>query len=177
MAVVAKEPMLAVDALDALDLGVVVSTPALDQVLFANEAARRLLRELGADRIHPVLRAAIESSRQLTSAVRLVLASGRVFIRTRQLQNALLVTIAREVLREDDLFELLRRRFTLSIRDRQVIALVRAGHSNQDIGRELGISVGTVKQYLNRVFKTFDVHSRGELVALIERIAREQLVA
>jgi DNA-binding CsgD family transcriptional regulator len=176
MALVADEPKLAVDALDALDLGVVVCAPALDRVLFANEAARRLLREIGADHVHPSLRAAIASSRQLMAAVRLALPSGaRLFVRTRQIRDALLVTLRGEVLREDDLFELLRRRFDLSIRDRQVIALVRVGHSNQHIAEALGISVGTVKQYLNRVFKTFDVHSRGELVALIERIAREQL--
>jgi DNA-binding CsgD family transcriptional regulator len=42
------------------------------------------------------------------------------------------------------------------------------------MGRELGISVGTIKQYLNHIFKAFDVHSRGELVALIERIAHDQ---
>ena len=164
---------LALAALDGLELGVIVCAPAGDRVLLANETARRLTDELGQLALQAALRDAITSS--LTTAVRLALPSGRrVFVRTRRLRDGWLVTLRGEVLREDDLVDLLRR-FGVSLRERQVIALVRSGHTNEHIGRELGISEGTVKQYLNGVFKTFDVHSRGELVALIERLAREQL--
>lgn len=164
---------LALAALDGLDLGVIVCAPAGDRVLLANETARKLTDELGQPALQAALRDAITSS--LTTAVRLALPSGRrVFVRTRRLRDGWLVTLRGEVLREDDLVDLLRR-FGLSLRERQVIALVRVGHTNEHIGRELGISEGTVKQYLNGVFKTFDVHSRGELVALIEQIAREPL--
>ena len=163
---------LAIEALDGLNLGVIVVAHATDRVLLANEIARRLASELGTVALHAALREAIAAS----VAVRLALPSGRrVFLRARRLRDGWLVTLRSEVLREDDLLDVLRRRFALSLRERQVIALVRGGHSNEHISRELGISVGTVKQYLNRVFKTFDVHSRGELVAAIERIAREQL--
>jgi DNA-binding CsgD family transcriptional regulator len=166
-------------------MGVMICTRALDRVLLANEAAHRLLGELGVTHsIQPALRQAIAASREhealisaFTRAVRVALPSGRrLFVRTRPLRDALLITLTGEVLREQELFELLQRRFDLSIRERQVIVLVRAGHGNEHIGRELGISVGTVKQYLNRTFKAFQVHSRGELVALIERIARDQAV-
>lgn len=173
---------LAVEALGGLDVGVVVCAHELDRILLANEAARRLLRELGSTHFHPALQQAIAASREcealsgaFTPAARLALPNGRrLFVRTRPLREALLVTLTSEVLRESELFELLHRRFGLSNRERQVIALVRAGHSNEHIGRELGISVGTVKQYLNHIFKAFNVHSRGELVALVERIARDQ---
>ncbi len=163
---------LAIEALDGLDLGVIVVAHSTERVLLANEIARGLASELGMRALHAALREAIAGSQ----AIRLALPSGRrVFVRTRRLRDGWLVTLRSEVLREDDLLDVLRRRFALSVRERQVIGLVRGGHSNEHIGRELGISVGTVKQYLNRVFKTFDVHSRGELVAMIERIAREQL--
>jgi len=164
------DSQLALAALDGLDLGVIVCAPAGDRVLLANETARKLTDELGLLALQAALRDAIASS-----PTRLALPSGRrVFVRTRRLRDGWLVTLRGEVLREDDLVELLRR-FGVSLRERQVIALVRSGHTNEHIGRELGISAGTVKQYLNGVFKTFDVHSRGELVALIERLAREQL--
>ena len=164
---------LALEALDGLDVGVIVCAPSGDRVLLANETARRLTDELDVRALQAALRDAITSA--LTSAVRIALPSGRrVFVRTRRLRDGWLVTLRGEVLREDDLVDLLRR-FGLSLRERQVIALVRAGHSNEHVARELGISVGTVKQYLNGVFKTFDVHSRGELVALIERIARDHI--
>jgi len=173
---------LAVEALEALDLGIVVCTPELDRIVLANEAARGLLREFGVVDLHAALRIAITGSMQratpqgATSSVRLVLPSGRrLFVRARRLRDSLLATLRGEVLREEDLSDTLRRRFDLTVRERQVVALVRVGHSNEDVGRELGISVGTVKQYLNRVFKAFDVRSRGELVAFLEQIAREQL--
>lgn len=173
---------LALEALGELEIGVFVCTSQLARFLLANETARRQLRDLGATRIHPSLKAAITSSKEreslagtFTPAVPLELPNGRrLFVRTKPLANhRLLVTLSGEVLRERELLELLHDRWQLSVRERQVISLVRAGQANEQIARELGISVGTVKQYLNGIFKTFDVHSRGELAALIERIARE----
>ena len=167
---------LAIEALEGLDLGVMICAHSADRVLLANETARRIVGELGLAPLRTVLRDA--TAADAASVVRLALPSGRrVFVRTRRLRDGWLVTLRSEVLREDDLFDVLRRRFGLSLRERQVIALVRGGHSNEHIGRELGISEGTVKQYLNHVFKAFDVHSRGELVALIERMAREHVGA
>jgi DNA-binding CsgD family transcriptional regulator len=173
---------LAIEALGGLDIGVVVCTRALDQILFANEAARLQLRELWSPVVHPTIRAAIATSREresvggpFTPAVAVLLPTGRrLFVRTRLIGGSVLVTLTGEVMRERALYELLHERFRLSVRERELIALLRAGYSNEQIGRDLGISVGTVKQYLNRVFKTFDVHSRGELVATIERIARDK---
>lgn len=174
---------LALEALGELEIGVFVCTSQIARFLLANETARRQLRDLGTTRIHPSLKAAIASSMEreslagtFTFAVPLELPSGRrLFVRTKPLVNhRLLVTLSGEVLRERELLELLHERFELSVRERQLIALLRAGQSNERIAADLGISVGTVKQYLNRIFKTFDVHSRGELVALIERVAREE---
>jgi DNA-binding CsgD family transcriptional regulator len=176
-----KDATLVIEALGGLDIGIVVCAHELDQIVFANEVARQQLRELWSPVLHPTLRAAIATSREresvagpFTPAVPVQLPTGRrLFLRTRSIgDRSLLVTLTSEVMRERALYELLHERFHLSVRERQLIALLRAGYSNEHIGRDLGISVGTVKQYLNRVFKTFDVHSRGELVATIERIAR-----
>lgn len=174
---------LALEALGELEIGVFVCTSQIARFLLANETARRQLRELGTARIHPTLKTAIASSMErdsvagtFTPAVPLELPNGRrLFVRTKPLaHHRVLVTLSGEVLRERELLELLHDRFQISVRERQVISLLRSGQANEQIARELGISVGTVKQYLNGIFKTFDVHSRGELVALIERIAREE---
>lgn len=178
-----EDATLAIEALGDLDIGIVVCTRALDRILFANEAAPRQLHELWSPVVHPALRVAITTSREreslagpFTPAVPVQLPSGRrLFVRTRPLgARSLLVTLTSEVMRERALYELLHQRFHLSVREQQLIALLRAGYSNEQIGRDLGISVGTVKQYMNRMFKTFDVHSRGALVALVERIARDR---
>lgn len=173
---------LALEALGELDLGVLVCDPELERLLLVNQTARRQLGDFGSSRIHPAIKSALVDSRARESvtgtfspAVVVELSTGRrLFLRTKPMgDGSLLVTLTGEVMRERELFELLHARFNLTVRERQLVTLLRAGRSNDHIARELGISVGTVKQYLNRVFKTFDVHSRGELVALIERVARE----
>lgn len=49
---------------------------------------------------------------------------------------------------------------TLSARERQVLRLVGQGLANKQIGRALGISEGTVKAHLGRVFRAIGVADR-----------------
>ena len=51
----------------------------------------------------------------------------------------------------------------LSHRERQVSRLVAAGASNRDIAEQMGITVGTVKTYLVRIFEKLDIRSRTAL--------------
>lgn len=55
---------------------------------------------------------------------------------------------------------------TLSAREREILALVRAGNTNAVIGYELGISEKTVRNHLSRVYEKLGVHSRSEAVAI-----------
>jgi DNA-binding CsgD family transcriptional regulator len=48
----------------------------------------------------------------------------------------------------------------LSDRQRAVLALVAAGHSNAGIGAELGISAATVKKHLENIYARLEVSSR-----------------
>jgi len=48
----------------------------------------------------------------------------------------------------------------LSPRQRQILALVQAGKVNKEIARELGISLGTVKQHVVAIFKRLNVKNR-----------------
>jgi DNA-binding NarL/FixJ family response regulator len=53
----------------------------------------------------------------------------------------------------------------LTSRERQVVALVVEGRSNDEVGAELRIGVKTVETHLKRIFERFDLRSRTELVA------------
>lgn len=61
----------------------------------------------------------------------------------------------------------------LTVRDRQIIAQIRFGKPNKEIAHELHLSEGTVKEYLNRIFRKVDVTNRTELAvwALLHQVA------
>jgi DNA-binding CsgD family transcriptional regulator len=52
------------------------------------------------------------------------------------------------------------RRFGLTGREAEVLQAVAHGHSNAEIGLLLGISPGTVKKHLERVYSKLDVNTR-----------------
>ena len=55
------------------------------------------------------------------------------------------------------------RRKDLSFRETQVVQLVAKGKSNKEIACQLLLSEGTIKEYLNRIFRKVDVTNRTEL--------------
>ena len=57
----------------------------------------------------------------------------------------------------------------LSPRERQITELVAQSKQNKDIAFRLGLTENTVKQYLNRLFKKRDIHSRVELAIMYVR--------
>jgi two-component system nitrate/nitrite response regulator NarL len=57
----------------------------------------------------------------------------------------------------------------LTARERDVIAGVMAGRSNDELSVTLGISRKTVEAYLSRLFERFGVYTRTELAVLAER--------
>jgi DNA-binding NarL/FixJ family response regulator len=59
--------------------------------------------------------------------------------------------------------ELYQRWLSLSPREQDVIALTCLGYKNQQIAFRLGLSVGTVKSYLQNVCYKLDLHSKTEI--------------
>jgi LuxR family transcriptional regulator, maltose regulon positive regulatory protein len=59
---------------------------------------------------------------------------------------------------------------SLSVRELEVLHLVAAGQSNQEIAQALFLSVGTVKKHLNNIFGKLDVNSRTQAVALAREL-------
>jgi DNA-binding NarL/FixJ family response regulator len=51
----------------------------------------------------------------------------------------------------------------LSFREKQVVQLIQQAKSNKEIAYELCLTVGTVKEYLYRIFRKLQVTNRTEL--------------
>jgi DNA-binding CsgD family transcriptional regulator len=56
---------------------------------------------------------------------------------------------------------------SLTARQRELLQLVAAGHTNRVIARQLGLSPGTVRKHLENTFARLDVASRTEAIAKI----------
>ncbi|HTM23482.1 MAG TPA: LuxR C-terminal-related transcriptional regulator, partial [Kofleriaceae bacterium] len=103
-------------------------------------------------------------------------AGGRYLVRRRRLEAAaaapVLVTLAAQVTTcRSELSEVLPRHCRLSRQQTRVVALLCRGLGNKEIAAELGVCAGTVKNYLTDVYLALDVHSRTELVALIQELS------
>lgn len=57
----------------------------------------------------------------------------------------------------------------LGKRQVQVLELILAGQDNQDIVRETGLTLGSVKNCVSSIFLVFNVRSRAELIGLFAR--------
>ena len=58
----------------------------------------------------------------------------------------------------------------MSAREKSVAALLLHGLRNRDIGTELGISEGTVKVHLHRIYEKLGVGSRTELILVASKM-------
>jgi two-component system nitrate/nitrite response regulator NarL len=52
----------------------------------------------------------------------------------------------------------------LTVRQRQIVTLICAGHPNKIIARKLEVSEGTVKTHLHQIFLRLGVESRAGLI-------------
>ena len=64
---------------------------------------------------------------------------------------------------------------TLSFREKQVVELVAQAKLNKEIAHELHLTEGTIKEYLNRIFRKLGKTNRTELAvwALTTRIGQQ----
>ena len=57
--------------------------------------------------------------------------------------------------------------FSLTIRERQVVALVCMGYRNYDIASMLGVEYATIQTHLQKIFLKFGLRSRKEIRAVL----------
>jgi two-component system response regulator NreC len=58
----------------------------------------------------------------------------------------------------------------LSPRERQILALIGAGHTNQEIADQLALSVNTVQAHRSHIIDKLDLHSRADLMRYAVRV-------
>ncbi|MGV8083883.1 MAG: response regulator transcription factor [Coriobacteriia bacterium] len=63
----------------------------------------------------------------------------------------------------------LAKRHQLSSREAEILALLATGRDNPYIAQDLHIAYSTTKTYVKRIYAKLDVHSRQELLSLIDR--------
>lgn len=56
----------------------------------------------------------------------------------------------------------------LTDREIEVFCLLAQGKSNEEIAHDMCISEGTVKAHLHHTYRKFNLHTRKELLALVE---------
>lgn len=71
----------------------------------------------------------------------------------------------------DDAFGVLRERYALNDREYQILTMFCHGSSKRRIAEQIGISENTVRWYLQQLYVRLDVHSRDELLELVDHPA------
>jgi DNA-binding CsgD family transcriptional regulator len=169
--------------IEELEMGIFVCDSDLRCVQYANPDAVEFLRAFGGasaplgralrDLIAESLREAV--SDRFPRAARAVPARGaRYCLRAKYLSRGgsrILVNVARHVDREQETLALLRGRFSLSAREIEIVRWIHAGFTNDQIARRLKLSLGTIKQHLARIFTSVGVHSRTQLLAVLQQVA------
>lgn len=114
----------------------------------------------------------------IVSSVR-AMKAGAVDFLTKPVERAtLLAAVANALARDkadhaahEGLLVLQQRYTSLTVREREVLALVVAGRLNKQIGLEIGVAERTVKIHRARVMEKMQAGSLAELVRLTERLA------
>jgi len=169
---------------ECLDIGLVL-VGANAKIRCSNRVARHALAEFGSGidavpgalwtALRPLLAAAAAAPGRFTPASPIVARNGRrFFVRCRQLAETALVTISPAALRENDVRRVLAEQFGLSAQEIRIAFLAAQGHRNREIGEELDVVEGTVKNYLTSVFAALSVRSRTELASELARLLEEQ---
>lgn len=115
------------------------------------------------------------SSSERSKAIPVPAPSGRVFYLTLTFPSDLplapiVITIRQGALRGEELLQRLRARFELSPREAQLVELLRQGRSNREIGEVLGLTEGTVKNYLYVLFQKLGIPCRSALPPLLDQL-------
>lgn len=61
-------------------------------------------------------------------------------------------------------------KLNLTDRETQVLAEIGAGHSNQQIAKRLGITVGTAKTHVSNIFDKLSLESRTQAALLAREV-------
>jgi|CXWL01.1.fsa_nt_gi DNA-binding NarL/FixJ family response regulator len=166
----------ALRALEVLDVGVVIHSPSLGEVVYRNAAAQALIGEITPNAVADAFRQYVHARKAgaiVPPSLRVELGRDReVYVRVVESSGdpRLEVAVIREgMLRQADAFRALNARYGLTRREWQIIGGLRVGRTNRQIGQELRLPEGTIARHMHRLLGRFKVANRTQLVDLIER--------
>jgi DNA-binding CsgD family transcriptional regulator len=171
------------ELLDLMDQAIVVCDDALAELRFANQAARDFLASLGSAKTglafigDAVLESGSPVAEGFGRAVERRVDGRRFFVRARRIPSAnggVMVIITEARLRRDDVIGVLHAQCGLSRRQCDLVMLVRDGQSSAEIAERLGLSEGTVRQYMSRIYESLGVGTRTRLIARVEELLQGQ---
>lgn len=178
-------PDLASRVVEQLETGIFVCDAALQRVVYANPGAIEFLCASGdaPDVIGPALGKVVADNLRDAQPGHFprsvaVERGSRFYLRAKYLAPGdwhVLVNVARHVSREQETRALLHRRFGLSGREVEVVQWLNQGFTNEQLARQLKLSIGTIKQHLDHIFAAVGVRSRTQLVAMLRQVAEEEM--
>ncbi len=84
------------------------------------------------------------------------------------MQRLQYVELAADAEQTDGAVSLRPRHAPLSLREQEVLALVRAGLSNREIAGRIYVATGTVKRHLHNILSKLNARNRAEAVSVFE---------
>ena len=58
----------------------------------------------------------------------------------------------------------------LTLKEREILGLIKEGKANKEIANQLFIGVSTVKSHINKIYSKLEVRSRKEVVSKIKNL-------
>ena len=165
---------LAYHTLESSILALVIWDREARRVALGNALGRRILRAIGGtvDDSARAPRRAARRRRRRSGARRAIVDGERFVVRAMPVDAGahLVLFTATPAPSSDDFAG----RYRLTERERDIVERVCRGRSNDEIARATRLTVGTVKQYLNRIFAAVGVHNRVQLVVAAIAHGRHQ---
>jgi DNA-binding CsgD family transcriptional regulator len=177
---------LCIQVLEKFHVHLVVCTADL-HIVYATRSAKAILRRCdegpvarGAE-IGPALLAAVnqylrrrEEGRRAAVTMRTRDRALAVHVSCMRVSDAapaaLLIRLETEQRRIADVLEVARERYALTAQEVRLLRLLVEKRGTDEIAERLRIKNGTAKIYLHRLYRKLDVHARGEVLSVLERI-------
>ena len=157
-----------------LELGVVILPEKTPEVRLVNISGANVLARFGwrtGESLPEALRSALATATPNGRAIPITAPDDSAYhLRVRVIPPMRVVTIHRHRASGSERHALLKETFGFTAQEVRLVELVRAGHSNAEIGRTMKLRATTVKQYLNQIYAAVGVHSRVKLVAMIDQM-------
>lgn len=72
------------------------------------------------------------------------------------------------VIDKEEIIDFLQKKYNITEREKEIIALVKTGHSNNEISEITSITISTVEKHINSIYRKLNIKKRVQLVNLLQ---------